>query len=224
VFLTLVSCTSTGSGTKSTASPASAGSTAAKDEAKADTIKKKERELNYAQLQLHITELELEADVRAQEHAIADAERGVRKAEEELADHLQSQKPIESAERSLGLDQQKESLRETQQEYDELESMYKDEDFAKKTKELVLSRGKARLDMSRRGVEISTNRHELQERVAQRKERDLREALELARKGLEDARAAAERKKLANALQMLRAKDGLEDLQHELDALKKPAG
>jgi hypothetical protein len=222
LLFALASCASTGSGSKpaAQAAPAPAGDAAAKEEA----IQKKERELEYAKLQFQITQLELAADERAQQNSIADAERGVRHAREELDDYLKSQKALEAAERILGMDQQKEGLRQTQQEYDELESMYKDEDFAKKTKELVLSRGKARLDFSKRGLDLSTARRDFQEKVSlPRKERDLNEALEKASKGLEEARGAVERKKLANQLQLMRAKDSLDDLQKEVDKLKKPA-
>lgn len=219
LLFTLASCAATISGGRSSPAPAPA-----KDDSKTETIQKKERELNYARLQLQITELELQADERSQKNSTSESERGVRHAEEELSDYLQSQKAIEAAERTLGMDQQKEGLRETQQEYDELESMYKGEDFAYKTKELVLSRGRARLDFSHRGMELSTSRHEFQDKVVMpRKERDLREALEKGRTGLEDARASAERKKLANQLQLLRAKDGIDDLEKELEKLKKPA-
>jgi hypothetical protein len=226
LLVLLASCSSTG---KSAApAPAPGGEPQAKDDSKNEALQKKERELNYAKLQFQITELELKADERSQQNSIADAERGVRRAEEELADYLQSHKAIESAERELNTDQQKEGLRETQQEYDELESMYKDEDFAKKTKELVLSRGKARLDFSTRGLALSASRRKFQEETAQpRRERDLHDALDKARLALEDSRGAAERKKLANELQLMRAKDGLDDLQKEVEKLKsssaKPA-
>lgn len=225
LLFVLAACSSTGSAAKpaAQAAPAPAADAAAKDE-KNDAIQKKERELNYAKLQFEITKLELTADERSQQNSIADAERGVRHAEEELSDYTSSQKALEAAERGLSTDQQKEGLRETQQEYDELDSMYKGEDFAKKTKELVLSRGKARLDFSMRGMELSTSRRDFQEKVAlPRRERDLREAVEKARTGLEETRGSVERKKLSNQLQLLRAKDSLDDLQKELDKLKKPA-
>ncbi len=225
LLLVLCSCASTGKGGHAAPTPAPGGDAAPKDDSKAEALQKKERELNYAKLQLQITELELQADERSQKNSLADAERGVRHAEEELADYLQTHKALEAKERELNTDQQKEGLRETQQEYDELESMYKDEDFAKKTKELVLSRGKARLDFSQRGMELSNSRRKFQEEtVTQRRERDLREALEKARQGLEEGRAAAERKKLSNQLQRMRAQDGLDDLQKEVDKLKKEAG
>lgn len=221
LLLLVSSCSATGKSPEP--APAGGGSEGpAKDEAKAEALQKKERELNYAKLQFQITELELQADERSQKLSLADAERGVRHAEEELSDYLQSQKLLETAERELNADQQKAGLKETQQEYDELESMYKDEDFAKKTKELVLSRGKTRLDFSTRGLAISTSRREFQEKtVMPRRERDLREALEKSRAGLEENRASAERKKLGNQLQLMRAKDGLDDLQKEIDKLKQ---
>jgi len=219
--LLLVLCSCAATGKSGNAAPAPGGDAAAND-SKVEALQKKERELNYAKLQFQVTELELQADERAQKNSIADAERGVRKSEEELSDYLQSQMKIESAERALSLDQQQEGVRENQQEYDELESMYKDEDFAKKTKELVLSRGKARLGFAQRGMELANTRREFHEKtVMPRKERDLRETLEKARMGLEEGRAMAERKKLSNQLQLLRAKDGLDDLQKEVEKLKK---
>jgi len=222
LLLALCSCAATGKG--GTAASAPGGDATAKDGSKDEALQKKERELNYARLQLQITELDLQADERSQKNSLIDAERGVRKSEEELSDYLQTQRQIDSAERTLGLDQQQEGVRESQQEYDELESMYKDEDFAKKTKELVLSRGKARLGFAQRGMELASSRHGFQEKVVMpRKERDLREAIEKARTGLEDARASAERKQLSNQLQLLRAKDGLDDLQKEVEKLKQAA-
>jgi hypothetical protein len=223
VLLSLASCSSTGA--KKPEGNAPAGQAPAQDDSKNEALQKKERELNYARLQLQITELEQQADARAQQNSIADAERAVRRAQEELDDYLKSQKTLEKAERELNTDQQKEGHRQTQQEYDELESMYKDEDFAKKTKELVLSRGKARLDFSRRGMELAATRRKFQEEtVMPRKERDLNEALEKARAALTDTRASAERKTLANQLQLLRAKDGITDLEKEVEKLKKAAG
>ncbi|MBK7642240.1 MAG: hypothetical protein IPJ19_04210 [Planctomycetes bacterium] len=223
LILTLGACASTGN-QKAPAAGAPEPAAASKDDANADALKKKERELQYAKLQFQITELELQADTRGQQASIADAERGVRNAEEDLSDYLKTQRALESTERALGSDQQQEGVRESQQELEELESMYKDEDFANKTKELVLSRGRARLDFSRRGFELAKSRREFQEATAApRKERDLRETLDKARRGLEDTRASAERKKLSNQLQLMRAKDGLDDLEKEVAKLKQPA-
>ena len=221
LLLVLSACASTSSAPEAASAPA--GDNAAQTE-KDEALRKKQRELDYAKLQFQITELEMQADERGQKNALVDAERGVRHAEEELADYQKSQKELEAAERVLNKDQQHENLRETQQEYDELESMYKDEDFAKKTKELVLSRGKARLEFSRRGLEIADTRRNFQNtKVLPRKERDLNVALEKARTALEDARAGAERKALSAQLQLLRAEDGIKDLEKEIEKLKGPA-
>jgi hypothetical protein len=220
LLLVLSACASTPTAPGG-AAPAPAGDNAAQTE-KDEALRKKQRELDYAKLQFQITELEMQADERGQKNGLVDAERGVRHAEEELADYQKSQKELENAERTLNRDQQHENLRETQQEFDELESMYKGEDFASKTKELVLSRGKSRLDFTRRGLEISTSRREFQEQfVLPRRERDLTEALDKARISLEEARAGAERKKLSNQLQLMRAKDGIDDLQKEIEKMKK---
>jgi len=81
------------------------------------------------------------------------AEKKLKGSKEALEDFKKS-KSRSQAEAQLKLDQATGRATDAEAELAELESMYEDEEFAEKTKELVLNRGRRSLDHARRGLEI----------------------------------------------------------------------
>jgi hypothetical protein len=121
---------------------------------------------------------------------------------------------LESAERTLSVDRAKQNVLESQQELQELEAMYSQEQFAKATKELVLTRGRSHLEMAKRDLELSQRRSELAGSFDQpKRERELSEALAKTEATLTQARTKLERNKLQRKLDAMKAQHAVEDAE-----------
>lgn len=225
--LLLASCASNPS-TEST--PGNAGASGDKanpgkaDEAKAEELRKKKRELDYAKMQLEITRLDVQADERASKIAVDNAERDLTNAKAERDNFVNVLKPLETAERMLALDGSKQRVVESEQEMKELEGMYAKEDFAGSTKELVLTRGKSHLDMAKRDLELDKQRVEQMNSFDHpKKEHDLAAAVDRATQAAAEAHAKQDKGALEHKLTLLKAEHGVEDLEREIAKLEKPA-
>ena len=103
--------------------------------------------------------------------------------------------------------------------------MYKQEELATLTKELVLSRGRKALDFAKRALELRTKNIEQANTVElPRRERELNEALAKAERRLAEARAKAEKLKLENQLETMKSEHALAELEKEVAKLEKKDG
>ena len=194
-------------------------------EEEADKLKKKERELAYAQMELDIAKLGAAADERESDNSVKDATLKLESARKDQANFLDLDKPSQVAGSQLSLDRSQQSMEESRQELAELEAMYKQEEFAELTKELVLSRGKKRLEFSQRGYELAKKgQEELLGHDLPKKEKELAQAVEKAEKSLNEAQAKKERGALETKLKLMRAEHKIDDLARELDKMKKKQG
>ena len=185
---------------------------------------KKQRELDYAQRELEISKLSCEADDRDADTAVKDATQKLEMARKDQDNFLSLDKPTQVAQSQLSLDRSQQSMEESRQELAELEAMYKQEDFAALTKELVLSRGRKRLEFSQRGYDLAKKgQEELLNHDLPKKERDFALAVEKAEKGLADAQAKKAKGDLEAKLKLMRSEHKIDELQRELDKMKKKA-
>lgn len=192
-------------------------------EAKADELRKKQRELDYAKLQLEITRLDVAADERGAKTAVDNAERDLANAKLERDNFMNTVKPLEIADHTLSLDRSKQYVTESEQELKELETMYSKEEFAGTTKELVLTRGRNRLDMAKRDLDLSKKRNDQMTAFEHpKRERDLTVAVERATQAASEAHAKLDKGTLEHKLTLLKAEHGIEDLQREIEKLQKP--
>jgi hypothetical protein len=144
-----------------------------------DKLRKKQRELEYARLKLQIARMGAESGEQAAREAVSAAEHEVERAGVDLRNFLDVARGLELAERDLALDRARQSVVEDEQELSELEAMYAVEQFADMTKELVLTRGRARLEMSKRSLDLALrNAEQLRSFEHPRKEHELTRGLE----------------------------------------------
>lgn len=195
------------------AKPAETKPAAAKDEAEA---RKKEREFDYARIQLDLAKMAAESARTAAKAAQGAAERELAAAKLGRDHFKKVTVALELDERALSVDRAQQFVLESEQELKELEAMYAGEKFAETTKELVLSRGRSRLEMAKRDLELSQRRlDELKTHEHKQREKDLGERVTKAQQAFDDAKVAARRTDLEQRLAVLRAEHAFEDAARE---------
>jgi hypothetical protein len=184
-------------------------------------LRKKTREVEYARMSLEIAKLAAENDAKASKKAVEAADRELGAAKGERDNFKKTLLALELDERALALDRAKQNVLEAEQELAELEGMYAQEQFAGTTKELVLTRGRARLEMSKRDLDLAQRRAEQTKSFEHKKrERELGEHVTKAQVAVDEAKAKLEKQKLESALSLRRAQHALEDAERELAALQ----
>jgi len=179
---------------------------------------KKARELTYARMELALAEMDAENDVRDAKFDLEHAQHELDSAQREL-EHFQRQvRPLELEDSQLGLDRSSESALQRKQELDELVAMYKKDEFAKMTKELVLQRGKTTMEFAQRELELDKKRAaDKKEHDLANKERDLNVALAKAKEGVTAAEAKLKKTQAHNELELMRAHHKVEDAERPDD-------
>ena len=123
----------------------------ADDSAKRDQTRRKleiaRQKLAKARLAAEHGEIETESKITTAEQNLNVATTKLQQLQEYIA-------PNKLARAELGLQGSQDRFNESQEEMTQLELMYAEEEFAEKTKEIVLQRGKRRLERSRRDLEI----------------------------------------------------------------------
>lgn len=190
----------------------------------ADKQKKAEHALEDARVELKIARLECLAAERKQKDSVEEAEYGLAKAKEALDVFQKTAKPLELEKLKLSWDRSVQSVDETKQELEEIMAMYKKEEFASLTKELVVSRNQKRLEFANRNleqdrIEAATTR----EIELPRKEHDLDQELKKAESELREARAEKEKLADENELKLKKAERAVDDAERALAKAKTKA-
>ncbi len=193
------------------------------DEARqlAKELRAKERELGYLEVEQRSATIEHELRVQGADHAVQVAQVEVEKVRQELELFLAHEKPTEIEERRISFASQTHYSEEAKDELAELESMYQADEFAKTTKELVLKRGRRKVELAERSLAIAARNLEvLEKQTMPRKEADLRRKLADAERALQ--RAARDREKTALELELAQRKvdDKRSDLVEDVAELK----
>ena len=178
---------------------------------------------------LDIARRKLDKARMASTHSQAGYGQQLAKAEEDLVvastklQHFRQHTSVtRTARAELDLQRSEDSYQEAQEELAQLEIMYAEEDFADKTKEIVLQRGKRRLERSKRNLEI--RRPEvafLKSETLPLEEKELQLKLEEAQRTLEKTRREAESAELDKAIAVLSAEAELAKLEFELGELEQ---
>ncbi len=188
---------------------------------KEDKVKKKEHELDDARMQLKIVRQETQAADRKQKDDVEDAQYGMDKAREALEQFQKVTRPLELAKAQLGFDRTQERAEESKQELEELMSMYKKEEFAALTKELVVNRGKKNLEFANRNLkQEETAMAQTRDVELPRKEKDLQVALHKAENKLREEKAAQEKLADETELKLRKAERAVDEADKELQKLK----
>ncbi len=179
-----------------------------------------------------------EQDAFAVEQQVAQLDRGVRQASieaslaktaadlaharSELELFMKELRPREIEEKKMGLDQATYRAEHSKDEYGELEAMYQADEFARKTKELVLKRGRRDLEMAERYLAIQKREIVHFESVQlPERERQLRQRITDAELERMKAETEANKYKLEVALADKKAKDRAADLAEEIAELQE---
>jgi hypothetical protein len=222
------SCAATGAEPAGAPAAAQEGAADGKGEAKGDAKqdaakkeeaakRKKQRDFEYAQLALEAATMDSENERRATSNAIEAAERELKAAKNEQEHFKKKVVPLELDERALAVDRAKQNVLEAREELTELEAMYAQEDFAKATKELVMTRGRSRLAMSERDLGLAERRATMVKEFDHKKrEREFADRVKKAENALEDAQARAAKVDVDKRLAVLKAEHALEDAKREL--------
>lgn len=157
---------------------------------------------NVAQLERQVHLATTRAEIaRTQEHeqgavnaiAAAHLEAEIKDLEDQLAQLEHVDAPARVAKAKLELSQMQDALAEQQEELAQLEMMYKESDLADKTREIVLNRGKRRVERAQEKLELQAHDVKtLGETTLPHEHDKLARQLELKRRELERAQRQAE--------------------------------
>ena len=185
-------------------------------------LKQKQRDLGYAQVEQQTTALSRQVRDLSVAAALDKAKFEVDKAARALEWFTKEQKPRELEQKRISLDAQKSGAEAAKDEFAELESMYEEDEFASKTKELVLKRGRNQMELAARRLAVTEREFtELETRTMVDREKDLQRALADAERGLRTAQLEAEKAKLELDLAAAKAQDRVADLEKEIAELQK---
>lgn len=183
-----------------------------------DAIEERAWTLDQARLDLRSAEMSAELAMRKAHARVLESEQTLDEAMQSLETFRGLEREHSVAEARLGLERMENRAVESQMELEELEAMYAADEFAGKTKELVLERGRRSLRMSQAMLELQ--RQELamlENRELPQKERSLVRKVEAAERGLEEARFAAEQTELDNERKLRKAQREVEEAQAALE-------
>ena len=208
--------------------PAAAGAAEASspEAAKQAELKalKKEREKTYANLELALAEMDAERELLSAQLDLERAQNSLKAAQRDLEYFQKVERPLEMEDQQMDLDRSAQSAHERQMELDEIMAMYKKDDFAKLTKELVVQREKFRMEMAQRELALAKKKaSDKQQHAWAVKELDLSLALKKAQDGVSDAQARLKKTQAKNELELMRARHKVEDAQRPEEGAAAPA-
>lgn len=192
--------------------------------AKAKELDQKRFDLENKRSELKIERMERESSARGARENIEDAEMRRQKAAAGLENFLKVEKPHQLALFALQLDRGAQRLKEEQEELNELLAMYKNEDFADLTKELVINRAKAAIAFAERDLEL--DKQEVENKKAHDlawKQKGLEQDLLEAERALRGAKEAEERGKLKAQVEARKSEREIDQLEKDIAELEKKA-
>ncbi len=184
-------------------------------------LQQKQRELDYAKIAVQTTAIERQVRTMTVEAAVQHAQRELDKKQRELDQFLQQLRPRELEEHQIDLDHQVHRAEDAKDELAELEAMYKDDEFAKTTKELVVKRGRRQLEMAARGLAVGRQEFEqFEKHTLVEREQELQQAAKDAALELEKARLEHQKTQIELDVQQRQADDRVKDLQRDIAELE----
>jgi hypothetical protein len=152
------------------------------------------------------------------------ARRNAERAHQDLEHFRQHDRARRIRNSELSIEGQQHSIEDQEEELAQLERLYKGNDLAKESQDIVLNRSKRRLKNSRERLEMSKQDHKrLLEVDLKRREEDLTSAHQAAVLELERLNAEAERGNLDLQGKLTRARRGFKDAEKSLADLKGDA-
>ena len=178
------------------------------------------RKLDIAGQKLAKSSLAAEYGKIENQNKIAKAEQDLDIATTKLQHHEQYTAPNRLAQGQLNLRYAEDRYKESQEEMEQLELMYAEEDFAEKTKEIVLQRGRRRLERSRTNLDIRSKAFLfLQNHSLPLEHKELQFKLEQAGLLLDKTQRDARASELDKQIAILTAEAEVAKLEFELQVL-----
>jgi hypothetical protein len=189
---------------------------------KAKELEQKRFDLECKRSELKIERMERESSARNAREAVEDAEQRRAKAAATLENFNKVEKPHQLAHLDLQLERSSQRFKEQQEELNELLAMYKNEDFADLTKELVVNRAKAALAFAER--DLALDKQEAENKKSHDlawKQKGLEQDLVEAERGLRGAKESEERSKLKAQLEARKSEREIDQLERDIAELEK---
>lgn len=179
--------------------------------------KKTEQSLEVARLKLKKAELTAESGKRESEAAVIKARSELDLARRKLAQFDERTAPSRLANGELGIQRAEDREREAVEELAQLEAMYKEEAIVDATREIVVERGRRRLERTRRQLEIERGDFEALKSLGLPIDRtELEQKVDERVRGLEKAELDQGAKGLEQEISLLAARHEVERLEQEL--------
>jgi hypothetical protein len=181
---------------------------------------KRAGELERARLKLEIVRLELAADERASMDAVEEARHVLAQAAAALQRFQDFERPSALEEARLRVDRSEHSLRQDEQELQQMEEMYAAEQnldsTGERTRDIVLERHRRSLEFSTRQLELArAQATDLEQRELPRKQLDLEWKVREAESALRQAEEKLARGALEGRLELLEAEARIGELERK---------
>jgi hypothetical protein len=181
-------------------------------------IDKLERDLNVAHQKLEKARMSMEQTRLRNEASVAKAEAELDLAVRRLGIFNEQNVPSRIAWGELGLQNAEDRFQEAQEELDQLELMYNEDEFADQTKEIVLERGRRRLQRSQRDLELRrVDFSTLQEQTLPVERREHELGVTDKEEGLKRAHEAVATGMIDQEIGLINAEGEIIRVQNELD-------
>lgn len=186
-------------------------------EALAKKVKKLEHDLRVARLKVELAELDAQIKTGTAEAALAKSSRELDLAKQALGHFDTVISPTRITEAKIAFDAVKNRAEQAKDEYAELVAMYKQEEFAEMTKELVLKRGRNQLDLAERRLKVQAKKmQDLEKNILPRERRVLSGKAEDAGSALTRARLSHKKTELEIRIAAAEAHHKVESVRSDL--------
>ena len=223
LLLSLAACASTsGNADSSKAAPDANQAKPENDADKQQKIAAVEEKIAIAKIEAEIGQISSDSAVKSAELDLERAKRELEEARRAL-DHFKGfTVPVEMEEAKMNHDRSVHRADEANDELRELESMYKTEEFAEMTKELVLKRGRRQLELAQRGLKVSETRlADKKDDELPRKERDLVDDHKKAEEKVAKQEIEVQKARLSAKVSAMKSAQKMEELERELKDAKE---
>jgi hypothetical protein len=184
-------------------------------------LAKLERDVEIARQKLVKAQVAAEHSQIQNQIAVTEAEGELELEQRRLAAFRDRSAPNRIEWSRLGLLRADDRVKEAEEELTQLKLMYAEEDFADQTKEIVLERGRRRLERSRRDLELRTEDHAiLTDETIPTEQREHELNVEKKTEALRKIRRDAEASALDNQIQITSAEAEVVRLEAEIEALR----
>ncbi len=189
------------------------------DATDARKLAKLDRDVDLARAKLHRAQMARRQAATQNEVALAKAQRELELQQQRFATFGERSVPNRISWAQLRLTRAEDGLKETREELAQLEAVYAEEEFADGTKEIVLDRGRRRLERSKRDVELRREDYAiLTEKTIPAETVDQELKLEQKVQALAKARREAEASELDKKIGLHGAENGVAKLEDDIQA------